>query len=401
MADGQILCSDPIIKVGQLTSWLSSRGGGVPAVIRPLSLNLQKNFVDVRVFGLLNRRTSGSDADWKNLNVIGYKSIDSGMWGYAPQLVSRLLDAELSLLHVHGLWQYYSVACLRWAQKSRNPYIVSPHGMLDPWALNNSRLMKIIAAWVYENPHLKNAACLHALNRAEAKAIRSYGLTNPIAVIPNGVDLPNEKQLDFPLWRKKLPHGAKILLFLSRIHPKKGLPILLRAWKKIQPFAQRDGWYLIVAGWSQSKHEQELKTLAQALELSESILFVGSQYGRERDSTFQHADAFILPSLSEGLPMVVLEAWAFGLPVLMTDECNMPEGFKKGAALRLPLDVDRMADMIRYFIALNENEKLFIGQKGKNLVQEQFAWQKVATDMIDVYRWVQEGGIPPSVIDIQ
>ena len=112
-------------------------------------------------------------------------------FGYAPEL-SRALDAaRLDLVHTHGLWMYPSVAAAwRWATRWKRPLVVSPHGMLEPWAVRNSAWKKRIAGWLFENRHLRRAACLHALNDAEYEAIRAYGLTNPVAVIPNGVDLP-------------------------------------------------------------------------------------------------------------------------------------------------------------------------------------------------------------------
>ncbi len=390
------------MKIGQLTSWLSNHGGGVSAVVRSLSLNLheKENISDVSVFGLLDNIAQDLDSNWNGLNVDGFRPFDNGLWGYAPRLVNGLLHAELSLLHVHGLWQYSSVACLQWAKKTGNPYIISPHGMLDSWALSNAWLKKKIAAWAYENRHLKNAACLHALNNAEANAMRAYGLCNPITIIPNGVGLPSVEKLKPPSWRKRLPKEAKVLLFLGRIHPKKGLPTLLRAWKKAQSFTKKNSWYLIIAGWSQGGHEQDMKALAKNLKLDNNVLFIGPQFGYFKSASFQHADAFILPSFSEGLPMVVLESWAFGLPVLMTDECNIPEGFEKKAAIRLPLDTDGMVESIIGFIRLKPEDMLKIGMAGKKLVEEQFSWSKVATDMNDVYRWMLDGGSLPSTVDI-
>lgn len=137
----------------------------------------------------------------------------------------RLESGRLSLLHIHGLWMYPSVACMQWSRGKR-PYLVSPHGMLDGWALRNSAWKKILAARLYENRHLRGAACLNALNESEAASIRAYGLRNPVCIVPNGVDLPDQ--------RPTLGGGEKVCLFLGRLHPKKGLPALLSAWAKIR-----------------------------------------------------------------------------------------------------------------------------------------------------------------------
>ena len=105
-----------------------------------------------------------------------------------------MLNADLDVLSVHGLWKYCSVGSQRWHRRTGRPYVVHPHGMLEPWALRNAMWKKRVAALLYENQHLHGAACLRALSEAEAESIRSYGLRNPICVIPNGVDLPDLRE---------------------------------------------------------------------------------------------------------------------------------------------------------------------------------------------------------------
>ena len=122
---------------------------------------------------------------------------------------------------------YSSLASTRWARKHHKPLIVSAHGMLDSWAVKNSGIKKRIAGILYEDAHLRQARCLHALSDGEAMAFRGYGLRNPICVIPSGIDLPRTRLNDAPSWYDTLPRGAKVLLYLGRIHPKKGLRALV------------------------------------------------------------------------------------------------------------------------------------------------------------------------------
>src|SRR5947208_8295710 len=114
--------------------------------------------------------------------------------GYSSQLVAALITAELDILSTHGLWKYCSVASNAWHRRTGRPYIVHPHGMLERWALQNSKWKKRIAALLYEDRHLRGAACLRALSEAEAQSIRAYGLRNPVCIIPNGVDLPERTE---------------------------------------------------------------------------------------------------------------------------------------------------------------------------------------------------------------
>src|SRR5262249_50259556 len=155
--------------------------------------------------------------------------------------------------------------------------------------------------------HLTNAACLHAVTSSEADAIRRYGLSNPVCMIPHGVDLPC-------LDNTNLIRQEKVFLFLGRIHPKKGLMNLLTAWQLLQ----RDGgsaaaeWQLWIAGWDQGHHEADLRKYCAEHALQSSVRFVGPKFGAEKDSLLRSVAAFVLPSFSEGLPMSVLEAWAYG-----------------------------------------------------------------------------------------
>src|SRR5439155_17134960 len=166
----------------------------------------------------------------------------------------------LDILSTHGLWKYCSVASRRWHRQTARPHIVHPHGMLEPWALRNAKVKKRIAALLYENQHLREAACVRALSQAEARSIRSYGLRNPICVIPNGVDLPDVIESN----PKIQSANRKTLLYLGRLHPKKNISNLIRAWSKSLN-SQRgsvEDWVLAIAGWDQGGYESELKRVA-------------------------------------------------------------------------------------------------------------------------------------------
>ena len=135
--------------------------------------------------------------------------------------------------------------------------------------------------------------------------------------------------------------GRKVLLYLGRLHPKKGLSILLRGWKEASK--RERGWVLVIAGWDQGGHREELEQLARELKITDSVHFAGPLFGEARETAYQNANAFVLPSLSEGQPLVVLEAWSHARPVLMTPECNLPEGFEKRAAIRMNTTVEGAA----------------------------------------------------------
>jgi glycosyltransferase involved in cell wall biosynthesis len=330
------------MKVGLLTTSLSRNAGGLYDATRLLARDLsQLKACDIEIFGLEDEFTCRDVSGWHGLHIRAHRVMGPKSLGYAPHLAHALTHAGLDLLHSHGLWMYPSHASLMWAKSSDKPYVISPHGMLDPWAVNNSRWKKRMVGRLYENSHLQGAACMHALCASEYEAIRTYGLRNPVCVIPNGIDLPDGQTSPTPEWQHLLPDNARVLLYLGRIHPKKGLANLLQAWKVARQAASNDQpWVLVIAGWDQGGHEAELRSLAASLGISGSVLFVGPQFEDAKHASYARADAFILPSFSEGLPMVVLEAWAHSLPVLMTPQCNLPEGFAARAAIKVEPSVD-------------------------------------------------------------
>jgi poly(glycerol-phosphate) alpha-glucosyltransferase len=301
--------------------------------------------------------------------------------------------------------------------------MVAPHGSLDAWALRNAAWKKRIAAALFKNRQLNKAACLRALCQSEADAFRAYGLTNPIAIIPNGVEIP-EGDLKKPEAGNLKPEtgGRKPLLFLGRIHPKKGLPNLIRAFKKAldsRPSMLDFPWQLVIAGWDQGGHEAELIQLCEELgvkseklkvegerkaldprpsTLDSDVIFWGAAFGKDKEELLRRADAFILPSFSEGLPMSVLEAWSYQLPVVMTPECNLPEGFTADAAIRIETSAESIAEGLSTLFSMNDSDLKTMGAKGRELVKERFTWQTVAAQMREVYDWMLGGGAAPGCV---
>jgi poly(glycerol-phosphate) alpha-glucosyltransferase len=258
--------------VFQLTSWLSGAGGGIPPVIRALAAEYRQRQMDCVVAGLADPTGAlpAFPADWP---VLAGRIAGPAAFGYSPELARQMRERvqKDSVIHVHGLWMYPGWLARKLCAETGAARIVSPHGMLEPWALQNSRWKKRLAARAFENQNLRTASCLHALCATEAENFRHYGLKNPIAIIPNGIDLPESREQKVesrnPPWQGHIEPGRKVLLFLSRIHPKKGLVNLLRAWSSIlhsQP-SILDSWCLAVAGWDQGGHEAELKRLASEL----------------------------------------------------------------------------------------------------------------------------------------
>jgi poly(glycerol-phosphate) alpha-glucosyltransferase len=275
--------------------------------------------------------------------------------------------------------------------------------MLDPWAVRRSGWKKRLAHSFYEGENLRKAACLHALTESEAQALRDYGLANPIAVIPNGTVPPSDAELEAvppPAWMAG--DDRSVLLFLGRIHPKKGLSETLPAWARLKmedpKLAAR--WRLVVAGWGEAGYLERLRTQTARLRLERDVTFVGSLYGKDKFAAFAHASVFILASHSEGLPVAVLEAWAHRLPALISPACNLSEAVQAGAAIQAAGNTDEIALGLAKVMRMERQDLKAMGINGRRLVECQYAWPRIAAEMAGVYAWILGRGARPSCVQL-
>lgn len=386
------------VKIGFVVDSVSREAGGLFQSVRGLAKAVTCTSASAPVFGISDEQSGVDLQEWQPLSVRTFRP-QFRAWGYSNQLVPALLGADLDILSTHGLWKYCSMASLRWHRRTGRPYIVHPEGMLEPWALQNAQRKKRIAALVYENRHLEGATCLRALCEAEAQSIRAYGMRNPICVIPNGVDLPDLSETP-TLQTQGFAEGRKVLLYLGRLHPKKNLANLIRGWKRIRnSHASAWGsWVLAIAGWSQGGYEAQLRQLTTDLGLLTSVAFLGPRFGTEKNECYRTCAAFIMPSLSEGLPMTVLEAWAYAKPVLMTPECNLSEGFAARAALQIGTGPEEIAAGLKQVIETSDDDRRAMGNRGRDLVATKFSWPRIGEQMRSVYEWVLGAGPTPEVI---
>jgi glycosyltransferase involved in cell wall biosynthesis len=194
--------------------------------------------------------------------------------------------------------------------------------------------------------------------------------------------------------------GRKVLLYLGRLHPKKNIAALIKAFAQTQKSEVRgrrsEKWVLAIGGWDQAGHEAQLRQLTSDLGLLTSVLFLGARFGAEKDALYRACDAFVLPSLSEGLPMAVLEAWAYAKPVLMTPECNLPEGFAAQAAVQIDPTVEGIVQGLRTLLEIPEATLLEMGARGRRLVEQRFTWPRIAIQVKETYEWMLGGSPEPS-----
>ncbi|MFC7338112.1 glycosyltransferase [Haloferula chungangensis] len=395
------------MSIAHLSQSVSTQGGGISEVLRALASAQHAAGHEPHVVSVSDDGEALSPWPPDQPHLLKPRRLPGML--YLPGLEALLDQLSPDVTHVHGLWTYLSIGVPKWAAGKNAATVVSPHGMLDAWALANSRWKKRLAAVLYERRHLGQADCVHALCKAEARSIREFGVKSPIAVIPNGIDLPSlNPELDF-----KGRSQGRFLLFLGRLHPKKGLLNALRAWSLRE---DRGDWKFLVTGWDQGGHEAELKQLCDELGLSwatptvgdlidapdsvsASVLFTGPAFGEEKAALLKMASAFILPSFSEGLPMSVLEAWAYHLPVLMTEFCNLEEGFEADAAIRIGTEVPSIADGLAALFGRSETDLQVLAKNGRRLVEEKFTWSRIAADFQQLYEWIGKRAERPSFVE--
>ncbi|MCB1119952.1 MAG: glycosyltransferase [Verrucomicrobiae bacterium] len=286
---------------------------------------------------------------------------------------------EMDIFHGHGFYVYPNWALGSAARKNAKPLVYHPHGFLEPWILARSRMAKKVAHFLFETKNFAYAQLWRALTEKEADQIRTCGITAPIVVAANGVHLEEyDREVSAELQLKK---RKKQILFMARIHPKKGLKILLEIWPQIKE--QFPDWEIIVAGPDEGGHRAELESIIAAHGTSDSVKFIGTISGDTKLAWLKSCDLFILPSYSEGFSVAVLEAMTCGKPVLITSGCNFPEVARENAGWICEADHESVASSLRIALDTPEEDLAAMGGNGRQLVEKKYAWTKIASTIID------------------
>ncbi len=312
-----------------------------------------------------------------------------GSIGLFRQPTQELLDVfrEADVLHIHGVWEPVLPAVARAARQLGRPYVFTPHGMLDPWSLAQKKWKKKLALAMGYRRMLNGAGALHLGNEDERKLLEPLRLRPPYELISNGIFLD---ELDPPpdprIFRSRQPGpGDKpYVLFLSRLHYKKGLDLLADAFAGVAD--KHPGVDLVVAG-PDGGEEQSFRQRIDRLGLTSRTWVTGALYGAEKWSVLAGALVFCLPSRQEGFSIAILEALACRVPVVISDQCHFPEVAEAGAGLVVPLNADAVAKALDLVLA-NAAERTRMGKAGRELVESRYTWPKVAEQLVTLYHRV-------------
>lgn len=296
---------------------------------------------------------------------------------------------EETIFHAHGLWQMPTIYAARMASRSGAPLIVAPRGMLAADALEFSAIRKRLFWQFLQRPAFVGAACWHATSQAEAEEIRAFGIRAPIVVVPNGIDLP-DSAISAPV-----ETAGRTILYLGRLHPKKGLPGLLRAWAALAH--DRPDWSLHVVGPDEAGHRGQLSKLAAELDLPR-FRISDAVYGTAKTDVLHGADLFVLPTLNENFGVAVAEALAAGLPAIVTKGAPWSGLRAERCGWWIDQGQEALVGALRIATALPRGELRSMGGRGRAWMARDFGWEVIAKEMIGVYRWLSRGDRPPTTV---
>jgi len=353
------------LRIVHLTGSVTRSAGGLYYSVSGLSKALQQRGHDVTVVGASDANYEQDKGQWGDVPVI--HSSASG-YGFRRELLTKARALRPDVYHVQGIWSAVTVSGL-WASRGQAGTVVSPRGMCDPWILARSPLRKKVHGALFERPLLRRSVA-HALCESERISIAAYVPGTRIEVVPNGIDGGPAEAPDLS--------GKSGTLYLGRLHEKKQTVELVKAW---EAGPGRRGEQLTIAGWGSPAYEEKLRKLVDE---APNVGFVGSAYGEAKASLLREARFFILPSLSEGLPMAVLEALSYGAIPIITDECNLPELIVDGTAISLREDLSNL-DAIYLGQTKRSGSALTDHSAACMTRSEDYRWSAIAEKMEAIY----------------
>ena len=287
---------------------ITRTAGGVFDAVKDLFTNKTFHKHNLKIISFSDKHIDEDISSWKNIPIQLFKA---GPLLYSRQMKRYMIATNADILHMEALWRYPHILMGIWSKYHTVPIICSPHGMLDPYIISTQGKIKRIISHLFFQKGLESVNCYHALCQKEMEDIRAYGLKQPIAIIPNGINLPKTTK------KYVKPDSNYHLLYLGRLHPKKGIDILLQAiatLKKENPNIFNN-WIIDIVGWDHENCQTKLEHIVHSNNLKEIVIFHGGLFGEDKIKMYANADAYILPSHGEGLPMTILEAWSWKLPV--------------------------------------------------------------------------------------
>ncbi|SDS26481.1 Glycosyltransferase involved in cell wall bisynthesis [Polaribacter sp. KT25b] len=291
----------------------------------------------------------------------------------------KLSKKEISLIHLQHVWDPYIHIVAFFARLKGIPYIITPRGMLEPWIMKQRSWKKKLGLFLYQKKDLKKAAVIHATCKLEETNVRNLGFTNPITIIPNGVDISK-----FPTEEPIKTDQPRKILFLSRIHPKKGIELLIEAWSQLTSDIRKD-WVLEIVGNGDANYIKSLQEKIAKQQLEQQLFIKEPVFGEKKMTLFRESTLFVLPTYSENFGIVVAEALASFTPVITTTGTPWEELNTHKCGWWIDLSVENLRVTLQAAMQKSPEEMLLMGLNGRKLVEENYDVKVVAQNMLKLY----------------
>jgi glycosyltransferase involved in cell wall biosynthesis len=368
------------MKVIHFIASIDKTGGGTTAYMKLIAEELAKyNINQIIVSGHSDNPVEIDGVKLELFESMGLTPFHKTRVKILFRAYTAILELEKpDIVHVNGLWNYENSLFQKSAQLLNIKVILTPHGMLEPYILKRNTLKKKLALFLYQKQSLKNADAIHATAVSELDQIQKLGYYNPSVIIPNGIDtsvIPQKK------WEINKEIKTKNLLFLSRVHPKKGIDVLIKAVSKLED----KNLMITIAGNGEKDYINELKRQAKDYNVIEKFNFVGPLYGKEKWELYSKSDLFILPTHSENFGIVIAEALHIGLPVITTTGTPWKELQTNSCGWWIDLSVLNLVDTLKEVISLDNEALQEMGKNGMELIQKKYTIQTVTKAMFNFY----------------
>lgn len=329
-----------------------------------------------------------------------YKCYTYGSWkisyrlDYSPATKKGIMSAAIKsdIIHSHGLWNMTNIYSGIVAHKTKKPHIISPEGTLSQVALRKNFLLKKISLLSGQKKIINAADCLHATSILEYDMIRKAGYRNPIAIIPNGIDVPKDIYK-----RKNHINRRKRLLYLGRITPVKGIDTLLKAWSTIQN--KYNEWDLYVTGIDDRGYEKQMKDMVRNIN-AKRVTFTGPVYAKDKTEAYLNADIFVLPSYTENFAIAVAEALSYGIPSIVTKAAPWSGIEKYKVGWWIETGVDSLVSCLEDALGCEQNLLNEMGDKGRKWMKQEFSWNNIGYKMLKTYQWILGNEDKPEWVNI-
>ncbi len=374
------------MKIAQIVASIEDEASGPSYTVPSLAYSLARKSHQVELHSLGSSSVECRDAVRFVGHQVDFQRVPLlKRLGMSRRMKQSLLVSDADVFHTHGLWMMPNIYPAAAARRSNRPLLLAPRGMLGKNALKFSTTRKSFFWHLAQKHAVNEVSCFHATAASEYEDIRAFGLTQPVAIIPNGIDLPPldglvDKQASFSL---HVPY----VLSLGRIHPKKALDRLISAWSKLDESYSH--WQLRLVGPDEVGYSNELKRQICGLGLEGKVSIEPPVFGREKEALMRGADLFALSTLHENFAMTVAESLAVETPVISTKGAPWCGLQKKGCGWWIDHGADAMAATLAQALSLSQEQRIAMGRSGRKWMQEDFGWDGIATKMSSVYRWLR------------